>query len=62
LGIDNEMSKNICVMCNGVYDTKDITYEQRIIADEDFCPVCWHREITAFADEMDFSYLKGLAS
>lgn len=56
------MSENICVMCKGVYDTKDITYEQRIIADEDFCPICWHREIAAFADDMDFSYLKGLAS
>lgn len=55
------MAKNLCVMCKGLYDTNDITYEQRIIADEDFCPVCWNREIVAFSDNTaDFSYLKGL--
>jgi hypothetical protein len=48
-------------MCKGVYDTKDITIEQRIIIDEAFCPVCWHREITAYSDvDMDFSFLEGL--
>ena len=55
------MSKNICVMCKGVYDTKDITIEQRIVVDEAFCPICWHREIRAYSDgDMDFSFLEGL--
>jgi RNA polymerase subunit RPABC4/transcription elongation factor Spt4 len=55
------MSEKICVMCKGVYDTKDITIEQRIIADEAFCPICWDREITAYSEgDMDFSFLEGL--
>ena len=59
--VDKQMSENICVMCKGVYDTKDITIEQRIVVDEAFCPVCWSREITAFSDgDMDFSFLEGL--
>lgn len=59
--VDKQMSENICVMCKGVYDTKDITIEQRIVVDEAFCPICWHREITAYSDgEMDFSFLEGL--
>jgi C4-type Zn-finger protein len=48
-------------MCNRFYEIKNITYEQRVIEDEDFCPTCWHREITVFADgDMDFSYLEGI--
>ena len=59
--VDKQMSENICVMCKGVYDTKDITIEQRIVVDEAFCPICWHREITAYSDsDMDFSFLEGL--
>ena len=55
------MSENICVMCERLYDTKDITIEQKIIVDEAFCPICWHREITANSDgDMDFSFLEGL--
>ncbi|HKG70683.1 MAG TPA: hypothetical protein VKA87_02235 [Nitrososphaeraceae archaeon] len=55
------MSENICVMCNGLYNMKDITYEQRLVVDEAFCPICWHREITAYSDgDMDFSFLEGL--
>jgi hypothetical protein len=55
------MSENICVMCERVYDTKDITIEQKIVVDEAFCPICWHREITAYSDsDMDFSFLEGL--
>jgi hypothetical protein len=55
------MSQNICVMCKCVYDTKDITIEQKIVVDEAFCPICWHKEITAFSDaDMDFSFLEGL--
>ena len=55
------MSENICVMCKGLYDMNDITYEQRLVVDEDFCPICWHREITAYSDDdMDFSFLEGL--
>jgi hypothetical protein len=48
-------------MCKGIYDIKDITIEQRIVVDEAFCPICWHREITAYSDsDMDFSFLEGL--
>ena len=55
------MSQNICVMCKCVYDTKDITIEQKIIVDEAFCPICWHKEIIAFSDgDLDFSFLEGL--
>ncbi len=57
----NQMSQNICVMCKCIYDTKDITIEQKIVVDEAFCPICWHKEITAFSDgDMDFSFLEGL--
>lgn len=59
--VDNQMSENICVMCKCVYDTKNLTIEQRIVVDEAFCPVCWHREIIAFSDgDMDFSFMEGL--
>jgi RNA polymerase subunit RPABC4/transcription elongation factor Spt4 len=55
------MAKNICVSCHRLYNTDKVTYEQRIISDEDFCPICWEREIMAFADEVsDFSFLEGL--
>ncbi len=55
------MTKSFCVMCKEIYDTDDNTYEQRIIVDEDFCPICWQREITSFTDgNIDFSYLEGL--
>jgi hypothetical protein len=55
------MSQNICVMCQRVYDTKDITIEQKIVVDEAFCPICWHKEITAYSNvDMDFSFLEGL--
>ena len=59
--VDKEMSENICVMCKRIYDTKDITIEQKIVVDEAFCPICWDREITAYSDsDMDFSFLEGL--
>jgi hypothetical protein len=55
------MSQNICVVCKRVYDLKDITIEQKIVVDEAFCPICWHKEITAFSDDdTDFSFLEGL--
>ena len=58
---DKQMSEKICVMCKRVYDTKDITIEQKIVVDEAFCPICWHKEIIAFTDgDMDFSFLEGL--
>jgi hypothetical protein len=48
-------------MCKHVYDPKDITIKQRIVVDEAFCPICWHREITAYSDgDMDFSFLERL--
>ena len=59
--VEKQMSENICVMCKGLYNTKDITYEQKLVVDEAFCPICWHREITAYSDgDMDFSFLEGL--
>ena len=59
--VEKQMSENICVMCNGLYNMEDITYEQRLVVDEAFCPLCWHREITAYSDgDMDFSFLEGL--
>ena len=58
---DKQVSENVCVMCNRVYDTKDTTIEQKIVVDEAFCPICWRREITAYSDgDMDFSFLEGL--
>lgn len=33
--------KNICAMCRDVYDTSAVSFEQRLVADEDFCPQCW---------------------
>jgi hypothetical protein len=55
------MSESICVMCGRVYDTKDITIEQKIVVDEAFCPICWQREIMAYGDgDMDFSFLERL--
>jgi hypothetical protein len=48
-------------MCGRVYDTKDITIEQKIVVDEAFCPICWQREIMAYGDgDMDFSFLERL--
>ena len=59
--VDKQMSENICVMCKSLYNMNDITYEQRLVVDEAFCPICWHREITAYSDDdMDFSFLEGL--
>jgi hypothetical protein len=39
------MPKNICAMCREMYDTKDITFEQKLIADENFCASCWDKQI-----------------
>jgi hypothetical protein len=32
-------------MCREMYDTKDITFEQKLIADENFCASCWDKQI-----------------
>jgi hypothetical protein len=37
--------KNICVMCREMYDTKDTAFEQKLIADENFCADCWDKQI-----------------
>gem|GEM_PF-1516774 len=37
-----EPMKNICVMCRELYKTDDVEFEQRLIADEDFCARCWN--------------------
>lgn len=60
--MDNIISEKICILCKEVYEFHDITYEQRIIAYENFSPICGHREIMAFTDSyIDFSFMEGLA-
>lgn len=59
--IQSKSSENICVFCNEAYELKNINYEQRMVADTDFCPTCWQREITSFSDgTIDFAFLEGL--
>lgn len=59
--VHSKTSENICVYCNEAYDLNDIKYEQRLIADTDFCPTCWQKEITSFSDgSIDFAFLEGL--
>ena len=54
------MPKTICIMCKQMYDTDEGTFEQKIIADESFCPVCWKNNIMAFTDGgIEFAYLDG---
>ena len=56
------MAHNLCISCNVMYDTGKISFEQRIIADEDFCPTCW-KDIFTFSEEHnDLSFLDGLLS
>jgi hypothetical protein len=50
--------KNLCAMCRGMYRIEEIVFEQRLIADEDFCPRCWNNIMTATYDndlDNDFS-------
>lgn len=50
--------KNFCVMCRELYRIEDIVFEQRLIADEDFCPRCWKTIMTTTYDndlDNDFS-------
>jgi hypothetical protein len=37
------MTMSVCRICKQVYNTSDCTLDQKIIADEDFCPACWRR-------------------
>lgn len=59
--IDPERMKNICVMCREVYKVEDVVFEQRLIADEEFCPRCWNEIMNSAYDndlENDFSKIK----
>lgn len=58
---ETEPMKNICVLCRELYSTGDIAFEQRLIADEDFCPKCWAEIMTATYDtdmQNDFSKIR----
>ena len=58
---DTEPMKNLCVMCRELYRIEDIVFEQRLIADEDFCPKCWNGIMNATYDndlENDFSKIR----
>jgi len=53
--------KNICVMCRELYKTDDVEFEQRLIADEDFCARCWnHIMNTTYDNDLgnDFSKIR----
>ncbi len=54
------MPTNICVICSEIYDTKDITFEQKLIADENFCADCWNKHIMTmmYEEEEDMEIIK----
>jgi hypothetical protein len=55
---NTEPMKNFCVMCRELYGIDEIVFEQRLIADEDFCPRCWNTIMNTTYDndlENDFS-------
>jgi hypothetical protein len=56
------MPRNICVMCREIYHTRDITSEQKLIADESFCADCWNKQIMEMiyeqAEEMELAKLQ----
>lgn len=35
-------SRENCVLCGGTIDSDALTFEQRLINDEDFCRTCWN--------------------
>jgi hypothetical protein len=54
----SEPMKNICVMCRHLYNTATASFEQRLVADEDFCLQCWNDIINRAYDndfDNDFS-------
>jgi hypothetical protein len=59
--INPERMKNICVMCREMYMVEDTVFEQRLIADEDFCRRCWGDIMNSTYDndlENDFSKIR----
>ncbi|HEX2472850.1 MAG TPA: hypothetical protein VHJ59_08875 [Nitrososphaera sp.] len=54
------MPTNICVICSEIYDTKDITFEQKLIADENFCADCWNKHIMTkmYEEEEEMEIIK----
>ncbi len=36
-----KLVKNLCLSCKHVYNTDNITVEQKDVHDKNFCPVCW---------------------
>ena len=54
-----EPMKNFCVMCRELYKIEEITFEQRLIADEDFCPRCWNAVVnTTYDNDLDNDFSK----
>jgi hypothetical protein len=56
-----EEMRNICVMCRELYNIESIVFEQRLVADEDFCPRCWLDIMSmAYDDDLenDFSRIR----
>ena len=39
------MAKTICIECREIYDTENTTKDQKVIAEENFCAVCWNRHL-----------------
>ncbi|HEY7507945.1 MAG TPA: hypothetical protein VH677_02355 [Nitrososphaera sp.] len=35
-------SKQNCVLCGGTIDNSALTFEQKLVNDEDFCRACWN--------------------
>ena len=59
--IGTEVMKRKCVMCGESYVIEDVSFEQRLVADVDFCPRCWNGIMTTTYDndlENDFSKLR----
>ena len=59
--INPERMKNICLMCREMYAVEDTVFEQRLIADEEFCRRCWSEIMNSTYDndlENDFSKIR----
>lgn len=59
--ITDDPMKNICVMCKDLYHVETVTFEQRLVADEHFCPRCWSDIMNTTYDndlQNDFSKIR----
>jgi hypothetical protein len=41
LGNKTNQMLNICLECHNTYDLNDLSLDQRLIDDNDFCDKCW---------------------